>query len=318
MESAPGLLRLLGDETRLRLLRLLAKEALNVSELTGILGVAQSGVSRHLGLLKDAGLVQEEKAGTFTWYRIDPAVGDATGTHAALWSWLREEFDTPTALAKADDSRLAEVRRLRKESFKQHAGDEKGQLVPGRSWAAWSRALGLLMPALDVADVGCGEGYLTVEAARFAKHVTAIDKSPDVLARAKDLARRRKLRNISWKRGDLERVPLRDRSVDLVLLSQALHHAAEPDRALAEAFRILREGGRVLLLDLRAHDEAWVKSKLGDRWQGFDDKTLTQLLADAGFVDVRVGVGARRSGDPFTVLIGAGTKGSGPGGASRA
>jgi ArsR family transcriptional regulator len=309
MESAPGLLRLLGDETRLRLLRLLAQEALNVSELTGVLGVAQSGVSRHLGLLKEAGLVQEERAGTFTWYRLDPAIAEVKGTHAALWSWLREEFNRPTPAAKADDARLSEVRRLRKESFAQHTGGERGQLVPGRSWPAWARALGLLMPPLDVVDLGCGEGYLTLEAARWARRVTAIDASPEVLARAKDLARRRKLKNITWKRGDLERVPMQHASVDLVLLSQALHHAAEPGRALAEAFRILRPGGRVLLLDLREHDEAWVKSKLGDRWLGFDDKTLKGLLTHAGFHDVKVSVGARRSGDPFTVLIGAGTKG---------
>ena len=308
MDKAPGLLRVLGDDTRLRLLRLLAQEALNVSELTAVLGVAQSGVSRHLSLLKDASLVVEQRTGTFAWYRLNPAFEDGGAAHAPLWGWLREEFGRPTADAKADDARLAEVRRLRKESFTAHDGDERRQLVPGRSWAAWSRALGLLMPALDVVDLGCGEGYLTIEAAAWARHVTAIDKSAEVLARAKSLASRRKLRNITWKRGDLEHSPVATRSADLVLLSQALHHATKPDLALAESCRILRPGGRVLLLDLREHEEAWVKSKLGDRWLGFDDKELTRLLAAAGFGEIKVAVGARRSGDPFTVLIGAGTK----------
>src|SRR6185436_6568804 len=178
MNDASALLRLLGDETRLRLLRLLSREALNVSELTGILGLAQSGVSRHLGLLRDAGLVAEERAGTFSWYRVTPDFEDADGARAALWAWLRVEFDRANAATKADDARLEEVRRVRKENFAQHgAGDERRQLVPGRSWAAWSRALGLLLPAVDVADLGCGEGYLTIEAARWARRVIAVDHS---------------------------------------------------------------------------------------------------------------------------------------------
>jgi ArsR family transcriptional regulator len=308
MSEAAGLLRLLGDETRLRLLRLLAGDALNVSELTGILGLAQSGVSRHLGLLRDAGLIVEERAGTFTWYRLAPAWQSGDGDQADLWRWLRARFAERTPASRADDARLEEVRRLRKENFSQHGGgDERRQLVPGRSWAAWARALGLLLPAMDVADLGCGEGYLTVEAARWARKVVSVDRSAEVLARGRALARRRKVSNVTWKRGMLERLPIRDQTVDLALFSQALHHADEPALALAEAKRILRPGGRVLVLDLREHAEAWVRATLGDRWLGFSDDRLRALIAGAGFSDVTVRVGSRRQGDPFTVLIAAGT-----------
>jgi ArsR family transcriptional regulator len=309
VSDVPTLLRLLGDETRLRLLRLLAREPLNVSELTVILGLAQSGVSRHLGLLREAGLVTEQRAGTFAWYRLAPEADARNGRPSALWAWLREEFDRPTHATRADDARLEEVRRVRKESFATHGGgDERRQLVPGRSWAAWSRALGLLLPAADVADLGCGEGYLTIETARWARRVIAVDRSKDVLARAKALAARRKVQNITWKRGDIEHVPVPAASVDIVLLSQALHHAERPEKALAETWRILRPGGRMLILDLREHGEAWVRSKLGDRSLGFADGHLRALVEQAGFADVIVRVGARRAGDPFTVLIAAGTK----------
>src|ERR1700675_3338116 len=111
VSDAAGLLRLLGDDTRLRLLRVLSREALNVSELTAILGLAQSGISRHLGLLRDAGLVAEERAGTFTWYRLSPESESGDGARAALWTWLRTEFDRRSAAARADDARLEEVRR---------------------------------------------------------------------------------------------------------------------------------------------------------------------------------------------------------------
>jgi ArsR family transcriptional regulator len=303
-----------------------------VSELTAVLGVAQSGVSRHLGLLRDAGLVREERLGAYTRYRLaapepgaaydgTPGAADdgkpgaaydgANGANGKLWAWLTGTFERATPATRADDARLAEVRRVRKESFADPGrhGDERRQLVPGRSWAAWARALGLLLPALDVADLGCGEGYLTLESARWARHVTAIDRSREVLVRGKGLAARRKLTNITWKRGDLENVPLPDRSVDLALLSQALHHASRPARALAEAYRVLRPGGRVLVLDLRQHEETWTRTKLGDQWLGFSDAALRSLLRDAGFERVTLQVGAAaRAGDPFTVLVAAGTR----------
>jgi SAM-dependent methyltransferase len=308
VKSAAGLYRLLGDEARLRLLRLLGRERLNVTELTSILGLAQSGVSRHLGLLKEAGLVREERAGGYTYYRAEPR--EAGGT---LWDLLAEQFDAAARdrTLRADDARLQEVLRVRKENFEVHGGGGDGdrrQLVPGRSWAAWARALGHLLPALRVADLGCGEGYLTIEVSRWAEHVVAVDRSPAVLRAARALARRRGASNITWKRGDLGRLPIADGAVDVALLSQALHHADDPRRALAEAARILAPGGRVLVLDLRAHDQEWVRARLDDRWLGFDDDELKALVAGAGLSRVKVQVGAHRRADPFTVLVVSGVK----------
>lgn len=310
MKAASALYRLLGDDARLRLLRVLAKDRFNVKELTGILGLAQSGVSRHLGLLKEAGLVAEDRDRAFTYYRLSPSLGS---TGHALWPLLQAQFESAggTPALKADEARLQEVLRLRRENFDRHAGPDTRdarQLVPGRSWAAWSRALGLLLPPLDVADLGCGEGYLSIETALWAHKVVAVDRSADVLNRARALAARRHIRNITWKRGELERVPIDDASIDVALLSQALHHAADPGLAVAEAVRILRDEGRVLVLDLRSHDEGWVRDALGDRWQGFTDTQLQALLTGAGLTDVRVRVGARTQGDPFVVLLAVGTK----------
>jgi ArsR family transcriptional regulator len=305
MQRASALFRLLGDPTRLRLLRLLAQDRFNVTELTAILGAAQSNVSRHLGLLKDAGLVREERESGFVYYRLaeDPSAGAGP-----LWTVLEAQFaaHAEDRDVQGDDARLQEVLRLRKENFETH-GDVR-QLVPGRSWAAWARALGHLLPPLDVVDIGCGDGYLALEMARWARHVTGIDRSDEVLERAKALATRRRITNVEWKKGDLARLPLHDASMDVALLSQALHHASDPERAVAEAARVLRPGGRLLLLDLRQHDQAWVKQKFGDQRLGFSTGDIEALLHGAGLEDVRVQVGASKAGDPFTVLIASAVK----------
>src|SRR4051812_42424438 len=309
--SSAALFRLLGDDARLRILRLLDAERLNVGELTSILGIAQSGVSRHLGLLKEAALVEERRDGGFTFFRLAPALVSGDNGFGPVWPLLRAQFDSAAATleGRADAARLEEVRRGRKENFDEHGADpERRQIVPGRSWAAWARALAHLLPPLDVADLGCGEGYLTIEAARFASTVIAVDHADAVLERARAAARRRKLRNIEWKRGELEKLPLKDAIVDVALLSQALHHAADPARALSEAVRILRPGGRVLILELRRHEEHWVRERLGDTWLGFEDAELARLLKDAGLTGIKVSVGTRRQRDPFTVLIASGVK----------
>jgi SAM-dependent methyltransferase len=313
VKEASTLYRLLGDEARLRLLRVLDKDRFNVKEPTGILGLAQSGVSRHLGLLKESELVVEERDGAYSFYRLSPSVKD--NGKSPLWPLLQSQFDAAagSATVKADESRLQEVLRMRRENFEHVGPDTRDgrQLVPGRSWAAWSRALGLLLPPLDVADLGCGEGYLTVETARWAKQVTAVDRASGVLARAKALADRKKLSNITWKKGELEKLPIETGTMDVAMLSQALHHAAEPPKALDEALRILKPGGRLVILDLRPHDETWVREKLGDQWFGFSDEQLSALLTRAGFTNVRITLGARRTNDPFAVLLAVGTKAEG-------
>jgi SAM-dependent methyltransferase len=319
MDSA-SLFRLLGDEARLRILRLLDAERLNVTELTSILGIAQSGVSRHLGLLKDAGLVEERRDAGFTFFRLAPGLQSGENGFGPVWPLLRSHFETAAATTegRADIARLEEVRRVRKENFDDHGADgERGQIIPGRSWAAWARALGHLLPPIVIADLGCGDGYLTVEAARFAKKVIAVDRSEAALTRAKQLANRLahrslggggKLTNVVWKRGELEKLPLDDASVDVALLSQALHHAESPAKALSEAARIVKPGGRVLILELRGHQEQWVRERLGDTWLGFADDELKALMEAAGLADIKVTVGARRARDPFTVLIASGVK----------
>lgn len=318
MATSAGLFRLLGDDARLRILRLLDAERLNVSELTSILGIAQSGVSRHLGLLKEAGLVEERRDAGFTFFSLAPALQSGANGFGPIWPLLRAHFDAAAESpdGRADMARLEEVRRVRKENFEEHgAADERRQIVPGRSWAAWARALGHLLPALDVADLGCGDGYLTIEASRFARRVIAVDRSEAALVRARALASVKLDRrgpgagaNIEWTRGEIESLPIDSASVDVALLSQALHHAADPDVALAEAVRILRPGGRVLLLELRRHEETWVRERLGDRWLGFGDDELRAMLEKAGLSGVKITVGARRARDPFTVLIASGVK----------
>ena len=249
----------------------------------------------------------EERDGGYTYFRIAPDLREGTNGFGGLWPLLQAQFASAAATpaGKADAARLAEVRRVRQENFDAHSGPDTNerQLVPGRSWAAWARALGHLLPPLRVADLGCGEGYLTVEASRWASRVIAVDRSPVVLRRARDLATRRRVSNVIWKTGELEKLPLKDASVDVALLSQALHHASDPVKAVREAARILVPGGRVLILDLREHEEAWVRQRLGDRWLGFSEEQLKKLLKDAGLDNIKLSVGARRTGDPFTVLI---------------
>ena len=298
MNISAELFRLLGDPQRLRILRLVAREKLNVSELTEIVGAAQSGVSRHLRLLRDAGLVQEERERGWTYYGIDPAQF-ANGFLAAFNKQLQNLDGT-----RQDDVRLQEVLRQRKEDFR----EQTSTTIPGRSWAAWARTLSFLAPRVLVADLGCGEGYLTVEVARWAERVIAVDRSKKALQHAEEIAKRRGVKNIVWRHGKIEKTPIKDESVDIAILSQVLHSLQKPEQGLAEAFRILKTDGRLLIQELRPHNEDWVRTKFGDPWLGFQDKQLQNYLHQAGFEGVHLETGAKRKGDPFTVLIGYASK----------
>jgi SAM-dependent methyltransferase len=293
--------RLLGDPVRWRLLRVLARDRLNVSEVTRVLGLAQSGASRHLRLLKDGGLVTEERRGGWAWFGL--AGASPTGLDG-MWAPLVARLaaaDDP----HGDDARLAEVQRERAERREGWDGASR-PAEPGRSWAAWAQALGRLLPPQRVLHLGCGRGALTREVARWAESVVAVDPDPRALAAARGGQGR--TGRITFRRAPLHHVPLPPSSFDVVLLAQALATVERPTAVLAEAARVAKPGGTVLVLDLLPHGETWVCERLGHRRQGVAAETLADWLRGAGLQDVRAEPADRRRGDPFVVLIGSGRR----------
>ncbi len=282
--------RALGDPTRLRILRLLAEAPLNVSELVSLVGVAQPSISHHLSTLRRLELVREERQAGFTYYSL---ALDAKDVRWPLIELAREQDD-----GNGDRARLKDLLRERED---RQALNEK-LLEPGQSWFLWARALASLLPPLKAADFGCGSGVLSVEIARWAEQVFAIDQSRSALHQAKLRAEREGLSNLRFLRQDLHRLSLPDAHLDLVVISQSLHHVQEPRAVLGEAFRILKAGGRLILLELMPHQERWVLDRLGHRHLGFEPAQLEKTLVALGFTRV-LRVDHDRGGSPFRVFM---------------
>ncbi|HZA52261.1 MAG TPA: metalloregulator ArsR/SmtB family transcription factor [Myxococcaceae bacterium] len=291
MEALSQSFRALGDPTRLRILRLLASTPLNVSELVSLVGVGQSSVSHHLGKLKGLDLIREDRQAGFTYYSL------AIDKDDPRWSLVRLATD-----AEDDAGDLARLDDLLRQREDRQALNEK-LLEPGQSWFLWAAAISSLLPPLEVVDFGCGTGVLTVEIARWAKRVVAIDANSEVLAKAKERAQRAGVGNVTFLREDLHRLSLPDGRKDLVVISQSLHHVEDPGTVLSEAGRILKGGGRLVLLELMPHDERWVRERLGHRHLGFDPEMLRGLLKDVGFGKVELIPQAREVSSPFRVFL---------------
>lgn len=281
----------LGDPTRLRILRLVAVAKLNVTEVVSLIGVAQSSVSHHLARLKSLELIREERQGGFTYYSL--AV-EASDPRWPLIRLARESDDE-----HGDQARLTELLRHRED---RHTLNEK-LLEPGQSWRLWASALSTLLPRLDVADFGCGSGVLTLELARWAGHVTAIDRSSPALEQAKARLSREKRSNVSFVEADLHALPADLPKHDLVVISQSLHHVDAPEAVLEQAARLLKPGGRVVVLELSPHHEAWVKARLGHMHLGFEPGRLEAALVEAGFVDVQLTPAPRDGSAPFRAFL---------------
>jgi ArsR family transcriptional regulator len=303
MNSVATSLRLLGDETRLRALRVLRREELNSGELANVLGLAPSAVSRQMAQLRDAGLVLERRAGRFAYFRAAPDDGALDG----LWSVLGPLVDAADD-EHGDVARLEDVRRARRE--RELSGDGSGRrYVPGRSWAAWARAVSLLVPpGLRVVDLGCGEGALAREVGRFAARVVGVDRDADAIKRARAAARRDSHRRVTFRVADFESLPLDNATFDVAILSQTLHVTEDPGTALAEAVRVLVPGGRVVVLDLLTHDETWVRERLGHTRCGFSCDEMQALLESAGLRHVTVERMPARDGEPFRPLLASGVR----------
>lgn len=297
MEQLTEAFRVLGDPTRLRILRLVGEARLNGSEVVSLVGVAQSSVSHHLTKLKGLDLISEERVGGYTYYSL------GIDEKSPLWPLINLARAAPDE--HGDKARLRELLRRREDV---QTLNEK-LLEPGQSWRLWSSALSSLLPPLEVVDFGCGTGSLTVELARWARHVTAIDRSEGALEKAKAEAARQGLTNITFLAADLEKLPLDSASADLVVISQSLHHVANIDAVVAEGARLLKTNGRMVVLELLPHDEAWVKSRLGHQHLGFDPDQVQAAMQRAGIDAHPVHPGPRDSTSPFKAFLLTGTRG---------
>lgn len=296
MESLSQSFRALGDPTRLRILRLVAEAPLNVSELVSLVGLAQSSVSHHLSKLRGMGLLREERQAGFTYYQL---ALDPKDERWPLVQLARNSNDD-----SGDTARLKDLLRQRED---RHALNER-LLEPGQSWFLWAGALASLLPPLEVVDFGCGTGVLSVAIAKWARRVTAVDQNPDALAQAEERAHRAGLKNILFLREDLHELSLGDNKKDLVVISQSLHHVEAPKAVLAEAHRILKPGGRVVVLELFPHDEQWVRERLGHRHLGFDPDALLGWMKAAGFSGLSLDTHNRGGASAFRVYLITGNK----------
>ena len=276
-----NLFKALGDECRLRILRAVSQAELSVAELVKVLGLPQSTVSRHLKPLRESELLESRRDGTSVYYHRGPAFSDPE---------LGQVIDrTLTGISGAQEdrasvSRMLQQRTSRNRDFFDEVAGRYGSLTePGGGWQAVASALGVGFQGQTVADIGAGEGALSLLLARFCKKVIAVDVSPRMLMTLQAEAEEAGLADrVLPMEGDLEHLPLEMGEMDAVFISQALHHAAQPEAAIREAARVLRPGGLLVVLDLVAHEQEWVREQYADLWLGFEPNRLREFFKDAG------------------------------------
>jgi ubiquinone/menaquinone biosynthesis C-methylase UbiE/predicted transcriptional regulator len=306
MSSIIKSLRLLADATRLRLLLLLEQAELTVAEIQEILNMGQSRISTHLAQLKRAGLVIDRRAGKHIYYGPAPVDDEADPSRARL-----REIVTASAkeIPESATDRIALGLTLRKredrarEYFNRLAGKFGRSYCPGRSWQGLAHMLLGLLPPMVIADLGAGEGTLSQLLARTAREVIAVDNSEKMVEFGSTLAREHGFTNLEYRLGDMQSPPIAEGSVDLAIFSQALHHASQPERAMAAAHRILKPGGRVVVLDLLSHGFEQARELYADLWLGFSELELHQMLEENGFSGIDISVVSREEQSPHLQVV---------------
>jgi len=287
MPSIVKTLRVVADPNRLRILLLLRGEELSVAELQEILVMGQSTISTHLSQLKQAGLVEDRRAGKSSLYRLSPADGRPL-------EQILTEAKAEIPEAATDQQAMRRVLRKRQDKMRAFFDSVAGRLgkdyVPGKSWKSVAEALLRLMPPMTVADLGAGEGSFALLLAERATKVIAVDTSAKMLEVGRDQALRHGVKNVEFRHGDMEEIPIADAEVDLVFFSQSLHHALHPERALQQANRILVPGGRIVILDQARHRFEEARELYADEWLGFSEAELESMLVKSGFSSVNTSV----------------------------
>ena len=307
MPSIVKILRAAADPNRLRILLLLKEEELSVAELQEILVMGQSTISTHLSQLKRAGLVEDRRTGKSNLYRLSaPGSGEVVDE---MLSQARREI----AEAAGDQATMRRVVKKRQDKMRSFFDSMAGRLgkdyVPGKSWRSLSEALLRLLPPMEIADLGAGDGSFSLLLAQRAANVIAVDSSARMIEVGREQTRRQGMKNIEFRLGDFEEVPINDSSVDLVFFSQSLHHALHPDRAVHEAWRILRPAGRVVILDLAKHRFEEAREIYADERLGFSEMELEEMLERAGFKQVQASIVDKELETPqFQTLLAVATK----------
>ena len=307
MPSIVKILRVIADLNRLRILLLLRSEELSVAELQEILAMGQSTISTHLSQLKQADLVEDRRTGKSSLYslRLDPADGVLGGLLQQAKDEIPEAVPDQAAMRRVVKKRQDRMRSF----FDSVAGRLGKDYVPGKSWKGVAEALLRLMPPMVIADLGAGEGVFALLLAERAVKVIAVDTSARMIEVGRELALRHGVRNIEYRLGDMEELPIEDASVDLVFFSQSLHHALHPERAVQEASRILKPGGRIVVLDLLKHRFEEARELYADEWLGFSEAELEAMLEKAGFSSLQTSVVHKEPETPqFQTLLVVGDK----------
>ena len=293
--TVPGLLKVLGDPTRLRILALVEREELAVGELSRALDMAQSRVSNHLRVLREAGLLVERHAGKSVFVRHG-AAGAATAEAplaARLWSTLRADLGSVTE-HESDLVRLERVLAERSaggaEFFDRVAGEWDTIGVDFATGQARQRAAAAVLGrGATVADLGCGTGYVAAALFGLVDRLICVDSSDGMLRQARERLDRAPGRTeLEFRSGALDRLPLADGEVDGVVASMVLHHLPSLDPAIGEMRRVVRPGGSAVAIELAPHKEAWVRERLGDRHLGLEPVDVARAFERAGFGDVHV------------------------------
>jgi ubiquinone/menaquinone biosynthesis C-methylase UbiE/DNA-binding transcriptional ArsR family regulator len=334
MPSISKTLRVLADPNRLRILLLLKAEELSVAELQEILSMGQSTISTHLSQLKHAELVEDRRIGKSSLYRLSAPPVDANASkghdfsragqqhknqngalapEASFLASLLDRAQREIPEAAADQAAMRRALKKRQDKTRAFFDSVAGRLgkdyVPGKSWKSLAEALLRLMPPMVIADLGAGEGAFALQLAARAKRIIAVDSSAKMIEVGRELAARHGIKNIDFRLGDMEEIPIADGEVELVFFSQSLHHALHPERAIQQAARILAPGGRIVVLDLVKHRFEEAREIYADEWLGFTEAELESMLESAGFTNVETSIVDKEPDPPqFQTLLALGGK----------